>query len=157
MGVEDKHRRYVIIKEILNLGRVEMSRLAEYIEGLRKEYGDLIITKESNYDDSMLLKVPEQLREFYREYESLETPFGIISSIEIGISDSEAEPFKSEGWFSFGSDGYFSFWLCSYTPDKYGNCITSWDHDVDDEIEAMDNNIIDFLDDMKDLYEEMNE
>ena len=52
-----------------------MSRLTEYIEELRKEYGDTIVTKESNYDESMTLKVSEPLREFYCEYESLETPF----------------------------------------------------------------------------------
>lgn len=134
-----------------------MSRLTKYIEGLRKEYGDSIVTKESNYDDSMILKVPEPLREFYREYESLETPFGSIDSIEISMRSSEAEPFKSGGWFSFGADRYFSFWLCAYNPDSDGNSITSWDHDLDYEIEAMDNNIIDFLNDMKEDYEESRE
>ncbi|WP_252244417.1 MULTISPECIES: hypothetical protein [unclassified Clostridium] len=131
-----------------------MSKLTKYIEDLRKKYGDAIVTKESHYDDMMLLKVPEPLREFYREYESLEMPFGIIDSIEISIRSSEAEPFKSEGWFSFGADRYFSFWLCAYKGDNYGNSITSWDHDIDDEIEAMDNNIIDFLNDMEEEYEE---
>lgn len=131
-----------------------MSRLTEFIEELKKQYGDEVVTKESSYDEKMLLKVPEPLREFYKEYESLEMPFGIISSIEIGLRDSEAEPFKSEGWFSFGEDRYFSFWLCSYVPDSDGDSLTSWDHDVDDEIEAMDDNIIDFLKDMKDEYEE---
>jgi len=131
-----------------------VSRLTKYIEDLRKKYGDEIITKESNYDDTILLKVPEPLREFYKEYESLETPFGIIDSIEISIKASEAEPFKSEGWFSFGADKYFSFWLCAYNKDSDGNSITSWDHDVDDEIEATYNNIIDFLNDMEEEYEE---
>lgn len=47
-----------------------------------------------------------------------------------------------------------NFWLCAYVPDSNGESITSWDHDIDDEIEAMDSSIIDFLSSMKDEYEE---
>ncbi|WP_258049914.1 hypothetical protein [Clostridium weizhouense] len=56
---------------------------------------------------------------------------------------------RSKGRFSFAGDRYFSFWLCAYKADTEGNSIISWDHDLDDEIEAMENNIIDFLNDME--------
>ena len=52
----------------------------------------------------------------------------MIDPIEISMRSSEAEPFKSQGWFSFGADKYFYFWLCAYNPDSDGNSITSWDH-----------------------------
>lgn len=130
-----------------------MTRLSSFVEKLKNKYGDKVVVKKSKYNDKMLSKVPKPLREFYSEYESLETPFGMISSIEIDLRDSQAEPFKSEGWFSFGEDGYFSFWLCAYTPDSEGNIFASWDHDMEDTIEAEYSNIVDFLEDMQELYE----
>lgn len=35
----------------------------------------------------------------------------------------------------FGSDDYFSFWLCRYVPDVDGLSITYWDHDARSEID----------------------
>ena len=134
-----------------------MSRVRKYVQRLKELYGDGVIFKESSYDKEILDSIPLVLREFYREYESIQLPFGEIDSIDIAIRHSNtAEPFKSEGWFCFGFDGYFSFWLCKYVPDKENLSFTSWDHDSGDDIgEAVYESLIDFLEDLRLEYEEI--
>ncbi|MDS0527664.1 hypothetical protein NNC19_18400 [Clostridium sp. SHJSY1] len=132
-----------------------MSKISEYMDNMLKIYGDKVEITKSTYDENTLLLAPVALREFYAEYSKVDLPFGYIYSIENSLEDSEAEPFKSEGWFSFGFDGYFSFWLCSFMPDNEGLSFTSWDHDSDTDIDgAIYKNIIEFLEAMRSEYEE---
>ncbi|MCI6190214.1 MAG: hypothetical protein MSA89_08815 [Clostridium sp.] len=132
-----------------------MSKIKNYIDKLLDEYGDEVIVTKSTYDDETLLLAPKALREFYAEYSKIELPFGYIDTIENSIKSSEAEPFKSEGWFSFGFDRYFSFWLCLPKPDEEGLSFTYWDHESGAEIDgAIYKDIIEFLESMHLEYEE---
>jgi len=132
-----------------------MSRVSDYINKLSEIYGDKVTFTKSTYDENTLSLVPKVLREFYTEYSEVYLPFGYISNIENSLKDSEAEPFKSEGWFSFGFDGYFSFWLCLFTPDNDDLSFTYWDHESGADIDgAVYTDIIEFLEDMQSEYEE---
>lgn len=132
-----------------------MSRISDYINKLSEIYGDKVIFTKSTYDENTLSLVPNVLREFYTEYSEVDLPFGYIYNIENSLKDSEAEPLKSEGWFSFGFDGYFSFWLCLFTPDNDDLSFTYWDHESGADIdEAVYKDIIEFLEDMRSEYEE---
>ncbi|MDE6517175.1 MAG: hypothetical protein K2L18_04920, partial [Acetatifactor sp.] len=78
-----------------------------------------------------------------------------IDSMKNAIEHSDTkEPFKSEGWFCFGFDGYFSYWLCGYDSDEDGLWITPWDHDVDTEMECVYASVVEFLTDMEEEYAE---
>ncbi|MBQ3515529.1 MAG: hypothetical protein IJA32_17335 [Lachnospiraceae bacterium] len=112
-----------------------MSSLQKYIVELKEKYNDKVKAVSSEYDEEMLALVPDAIKEFYRTYESIELPFGEIDRIEVAVKHSEAEPFKSEGWFCFGFDGYFSFWLCKLEPDKEKLSFTYWDHESGCEID----------------------
>ncbi|WP_346915399.1 hypothetical protein [Clostridium sp.] len=132
-----------------------MSRISDYINKLSEIYGDKVTFTKSTYDENTLSLVPKVLREFYTEYSEVNLPFGYIYNIENSLKDSEAEPFKSEGWFSFGFDGYFSFWLCLFTPDNDDLSFTYWDHESGEDIDgAIYTDIIEFLEDMRSEYEE---
>lgn len=132
-----------------------MSRISDYINKLSEIYGDKVTFTKSTYDENTLSLVPKILREFYTKYSEVYLPFGYISNIENSLKDSEAEPFKSEGWFSFGFDGYFSFWLCLFTPDNDNLSFTYWDHESGADIDgAVYTDIIEFLEDMQSEYEE---
>lgn len=132
-----------------------MSTLQEYIEEQTVEYGDKVKVVPCGYDEKELALVPDAMKEFYRMYESIELPFGEIDRIEIAVKHSEAEPFKSEGWFCFGFDGYFSFWLCRLEPDEEKLSFTYWDHESGCGIdEPVYENLTDFLRDMQAEYEE---
>lgn len=132
-----------------------MNIIQAYIEKLITLYGDEIVYENSHYDEKTLQQIPEVLRPLYREVSKLSMPFGEIDCLETALKNSKAEPFLSEQWFCFGSDDYFSFWLCRYTPDEDGFSITYWDHDSGSEIDdAIYMNIIDFLEDMRNEYEE---
>ena len=135
-----------------------MSSLQKYIEELKKKYNDKVNAVPSEYDEEMLALVPDAIKEFYRTYESIELPFGEIDRIEVAVKHSEAEPFKSEGWFCFGFDGYFSFWLCKLEPDKEKLSFTYWDHESGCEIdEPIYENPTEFLKEMQEEYEENND
>ncbi len=135
-----------------------MSSLQKYIEELKKKYNDKVNAVPSEYDEEMLALVPDAIKEFYRTYESIELPFGEIDRIEVAVKHSEAEPFKSEGWFCFGFDGYFSFWLCKLEPDKEKLSFTYWDHESGCEIdEPIYENLTEFLKEMQEEYEENND
>lgn len=132
-----------------------MNSLQKYFEELTAKYGDKVDMVSSKYDEEILALVPDAMKEFYRTYESVELPFGEIDKIEVALKHSEAEPIKSEGWFCFGFDGYFSFWLCKLEPDAENLSFTYWDHDSDCEIdEAIYENLSEFLEAMQEEYEE---
>ena len=135
-----------------------MSSLQKYIVELKEKYNDKVKAVSSEYDEEMLALVPDAIKEFYRTYESIELPFGEIDRIEVAVNHSEAEPFKSEGWFCFGFDGYFSFWLCKLEPDKEKLSFTYWDHESGCEIdEPIYENLTEFLKEMQEEYEENND
>ena len=55
----------------------------------------------------------------------------------------------------FGFDGYFSYWLCLFTPDNDGLSFTYWDHESGADIDgAVYKDIIEFLEAMRSEYEE---
>ncbi|NMM62450.1 hypothetical protein HBE96_07050 [Clostridium sp. P21] len=132
-----------------------MSRISEYMKEMLEIYGDKVELTKSTYDEKTLSLVPKALREFYAEYSKVDLPFGYIYSIENSLKDSKAEPFKSEGFFSFGFDGYFSYWLCLFTPEDDGLSFTYWDHEGGEDIgRAVYKDIIEFLEAVRSEYEE---
>ena len=108
--------------------------LSECITILEELYEKDIKIKEGCEDESKRFQVPDKLRDFYSLFQSLKMPFGRIYPIDEGLEMSQDEPFKSEGWFCFGQDDYFSFWLCKNTPDSEGMSFTAWDHEMEEEI-----------------------
>ncbi len=134
-----------------------MSKIEEFVEEMKHKYGKDVIAEISTHCKEELEEVPQPLKELYSIYDRIEFPFGRIDSLEVAVKYSNtAEPFKSENWFCFGFDGYFSFWLCSYNADSDGLWITSWDHETDTEIECVYTNLVEFLQDMEDQYVENN-
>ncbi len=135
-----------------------MTEIEKFVEKMKQKYGRNVVVKMRNCNAETLTQVPQPLVELYTYYDSIEFPFGRIDSMENAVKYSNtAEPFKSKGWFCFGFDGYFSFWFCSYSPDSEGLWITSWDHDMEDEIECVYLNLVEFLQDMEEEYEENRE
>lgn len=135
-----------------------MTEIEKFVEKMKQKYGRNVVVKMRNCNAETLTQVPQPLVELYTYYDSIEFPFGRIDSMENAVKYSNtAEPFKSKGWFCFGFDGYFSFWLCSYSPDSEGLWITSWDHDMEDEIECVYLNLVEFLQDVEEEYEENRE
>lgn len=131
-----------------------MTELETFVKELKQKYQEDIIVKPAS-DKINLAQIPAPLQEFYTYYDFLELPFGQIDSVEKAIQNSNtAEPFKSEKWFCFGFDGYFSYWLCSYEADSDGLWITSWDHEMDDEMEGVYTTLLEFLQDLEEEYEE---
>lgn len=125
------------------------------MEKMIEIYGDKVELTKSTYNENTLSLAPKALREFYNGYSKVDLPFGYIYPIEDSLKDSKAEPFKSEGWFSFGFDGYFSYWLCLFTPNDEGVSFTSWDHESGVDIDgAVYKDIIEFLEAMRSEYEE---
>lgn len=123
-----------------------MNGIKAYLDELTGMYGPAVKRVKSACDESALALVPEALREFYREYAEMQLPFGSIDPIEVGIENSKAEPLKSEGWFCFGFDSYFSLWLCRMTPDEENLSFTAWDHDSGCEIDgAVEQDLVAFL------------
>lgn len=132
-----------------------MSELELFIEKMKEKYGEQVVTKTSSFSEDEILQVPQPLKEVYTLYDGIEFPFGCIDSMKNAIEHSDMEePFKSEGWFCFGFDGYFSYWLCRYDSDEDGLWITPWDHDVDAEMECVYASVVEFLTDMEEEYAE---
>lgn len=132
-----------------------MSGIEEFINKMKQKYGDEVAVKERTGKEDMLEKVPPPLKELYLKYEYVEFSFGSIDTVETAIRHSNsAEPFKSGGWFCFGFDGYFSYWLCRYEADTEGLWITPWDHEVDSEIEGVYEDLVSFLQSVEEEYEE---
>ena len=131
-----------------------MTGIQKYIEEMKQKYGDSIIIKMRTCDKKILEQIPQPLKEFYYIYDSIRFPFGDIYSPKINDND---DSFISEGWFKFGFDGYFSYWLCSYEEDEDGLWITPWDHEVHDVIEGVYSTLVEFLQDIEDEYQEYHE
>ena len=85
---------------------MELETCIEKLEALYEK--DLKITAGCADDDKLAL-LPDTLKEFYANYQSIKTPFGRIYSIDECLKMSQKEPFKTQGWFCFGQDEYFSF------------------------------------------------
>lgn len=132
-----------------------METLSLFLQDMQQKYPDGVV-RENTCPDASLENIPLPLKEFYRQYDSIEFPFGHILPREVAVrNDAEKAYFDRMGWFSFGGDYYFSFWLCRYAPDDEGLWLTSWDHDVDDEIEGMYADLVAFLKAMEETYAEM--
>lgn len=133
----------------------ELKKLEEFLEKMKRKYGDAVVVKRNTGNCENLDRIPAPLKEFYSVYESVEFPFGRIDPVEIAKRRSDTEgPFCSGQWFCFGADTYFSFWLCSYRADGEGLWITPWDHEVDEDIECVYGDIVEFLQDMEEEYAE---
>ncbi|WP_394522810.1 hypothetical protein [Lacrimispora sp. JR3] len=88
----------------------------------------------------------------YETVLEVELPFGRIFAVDIALEQSKNKPFSPD-WFVFGRDNYFSFWLCSYFPDKEGLSFTYWDHESGNEIDgAVWPDLESFLQDLEDEY-----
>lgn len=131
-----------------------MNRVRDFFEELMYEYSIDVLAKKSTYNEQQLTLVPEALREFYKEISEADLSFGHIYSIDDALKEAKVEPFNSEGWFPFGQDNYFSFWLCSYQPDKENLSFTTWDHKSGCDIDgAVYEDVIELLEDVRDEYE----
>ncbi len=130
-----------------------MDGLEKFLGKMKRKYGEGVVVKTNADDHKELDGFPAPLKEFYSVYESVEFPFGRIDPAEIAKKRSDTEePFCSGQWFCFGADRYFSFWLCSYHADGEGLWITSWDHEVDEEIECVYQDLVEFLQDEEEEY-----
>lgn len=126
-------------------------RLEEYISNLKKKYEDVKIV-ECNSKKQNLKGIPNILHDLYETVLEVELPFGRIFTVDIALEQSKNKPF-SPNWFVFGRDNYFSFWLCSYSPDKEGLSFTYWDHESGNEIDgAVWPDLESFLQDLEDEY-----
>lgn len=131
-----------------------MSGLKQYVSALAKTYGDKVECTPSGHDEQALAVLPEALRELYREYDRIDLPFGYTYSLKTALEQSTAEPFQSEGWFCFGFDRYFSFWLCKLAPDAKNLSFTTWDHDVEEIGGAIYQTVVELLENEQEEYEE---
>lgn len=126
-------------------------RLTEFLEKMKAKYGDGVRVKRNDDAKAVPESWPQPLREFYQSYDFAEFPFGAIYPLHAALK--EDEPFKSAGWLCFGFDGYFSFWLCKKEMGEAGDIFASWDHEVDDEMEATHDDLVAFLADVEMEYE----
>lgn len=124
-----------------------------YFDYLIKKYGHKVSLSSSNIENLKLKKVPIALLPLYKLSSSIQLPFGEIYTIEESIKRSKRKPFNPE-WFVFGTDRYFSFWLCAYNQDEEGLSFTYWDHESGNSIgTAVWPDIISFLEELEDEYE----
>ena len=131
-----------------------MNEFRVYFNELIKKYDCNVTFCVDKISDKQLEKVPFIMHDFYKVISKAELPFGIIFPLDMALEASEKEPF-THNWFVFGQDNYFSFWLCSYSPDSEGLSFTAWDHEGGSEIgEAADEDIISFLKYEEEEYEE---
>ncbi len=124
-----------------------MSALKSFVEKMLGKYGDAVETVPAKGGVD-LQQVPAPLVEFYSLYDRISFPFGRIEPPDASVESSAVEePFKSGRAFCFGGDtDGFRFWLCAVDgPDEDGCVFTSWDHDLDDEIEYAFRDLADFL------------
>lgn len=132
-----------------------MAELEKFVKEMQEKYGDEVRFTKSTKSSSQLRQIPKPLQEFYQLYDTMEFPFGIINPLSDDLEyEKTQEPFYSEGWLCFGFDGYFSYWLCSLDGENGKECITSWDHDADYEIEGVYTSLLEFLRDTEAEYTE---
>lgn len=129
----------------------QFMNITEFLEKMKTKYGDGVSVKLNDDKKVVSENLPQPLKEFYQSYASVELPFGEIYSLNVALK--EDEPFKSGGWLCFGFDGYFSYWLCKKEPDEEGNIFSSWDHEMDDEMVATHDDLVEFLMDLEMEYE----
>ncbi len=97
--------------------------------------------------------IPAPLGELYKFSNGGQFPFGSIFDIEQAKDKSKREPFDPD-WFFFGSDNYFTYWICRYTQEG-GLWITTWDHESGNAIEEpVWESLEEFLGEMLEEYEE---
>lgn len=118
-----------------------MNKIKRFFMELKENYPCNITFSGNEICEEQFKKIPVVMHDFYKTISKAELPFGRIFSLETALKESEACP----NWFLFGQDNYFSFWLCSYSPDAEGLSFTSWDHESHTEIEAADADILSFL------------
>lgn len=141
--------RVMLFKEVT----AKMSELQICLEELMYEYPDFEL-KPGVCGDEILQKLPEPLREFYSMYDSADFPFGHIFSAEEALNDPVAkQAFADDGWFEFGCDEYFSFWLCRFKPDGEGLWFDPWDHDSETDPEPAFADLPSFLRAVAEDYE----
>lgn len=127
-----------------------MTALEGFIEKMKQKYGSEVMLTERAPGFPLPDGIPEPLTELYTLYESAAFPFGEIFRAE--DEDEQQRYFREQGWFCFGFDFYFSYWLCSYEPDGEGLWLTSWDHDSESDIEAVYSDLTEFLSAMEKEY-----
>lgn len=118
---------------------------------LKNRYSSVsIIQSDTEYIDLEI--IPIALKDFYKDILEAELPFGRIFKPSIAWEQSKNNPFSPD-WFVFGQDNYFSFWLCSYSPDEEGLSFTYWDHESGNEIDgAVWPDLQSFLQDLEEEY-----
>ena len=90
--------------------------ILDYLMDLKNRYSSVsIIQSDTEYIDLEI--IPIALKDFYKDISEAELPFGRIFKPSIAWEQSKNNPFSPD-WFVFGQDNYFSFWLCSYSPDE---------------------------------------
>ncbi len=123
-----------------------MEPLKEVLAQLLDEYPDETDLFPRTCGDDVIAKLPEPLREFYSLYGGADLPFGHIFPPEEALNDPVAkQAFESDGWFEFGCDDYFTFWLCRLEPDMDGLWFDPWDHDSETDPEAAFPDLASFL------------
>jgi len=126
-------------------------RIEAYINNLKKKY-DMVKIVECNSRKQNLKGIPDRLHDLYKTALEVELPFGRIFTVDRALKQSKNKPF-SPNWFVFGQDNYFSFWLCSYSPDKEGLSFTYWDHESGNDIDgAVWPDLESFLQDLEEEY-----
>ncbi len=146
--------KFTYMQDSINEGDIVM-KFAEFLEEMKVKYGDDVRVKLNDGGKVVPENLPQELIEFYQSYDFVEFPFGEVYPLHVTLK--EDEPFKSEGWLCFGFDGYFSYWLCKKETNDMGTVFTSWDHEVDDEMEATHDDFVEFLMEMERDFEELNE
>lgn len=134
-----------------------MNKIELYFKELKGVYNcDIKFCDDKSFDYD-LGKIPKVIQDLYKVVSVAELPFGRIFSIEKALKMSDLLPFKPN-WFVFGQDKYFSFWICLYTPDLEGLSFTSWDHELESEIdEPVYKDIVSFLKDEEEEYNSLKE
>lgn len=126
-------------------------RIENYLNIIKEKYDGVRII-ETNLKNPNLIGIPNILHGLYEIISEVELPFGRIFTVEQALEQSKNKPF-SPNWFVFGRDNYFSFWLCSYSPDTEGLSFTYWDHESGNEIEeAVWPDLESFLQDLEEEY-----
>ncbi len=126
-------------------------KIQDYIISLKKKYDSVKIV-ECNLKTQNLKEIPDTLHDLYENVLEADLPFGHIFTVETALEQSKNKPFNPD-WFVFGRDNYFSFWLCSYSPDKEGLSFTYWDHESGNEIDgAVWSDLESFLQDLEEEF-----
>ena len=125
--------------------------ILDYLMDLKNRYSSVsIIQSDTEYIDLEI--IPIALKDFYKDISEAELPFGRIFKPSIAWEQSKNNPFSPD-WFVFGQDSYFSFWLCSYSPDEEGLSFTYWDHESGNKIDgAVWPDLQSFLQDLEEEY-----